>query len=274
VAEGIASQGAAANTPWSGHWWPTYNGDNNSNLYDPNGPLAKYDQYVKATTGRDSNAAAWEKQNHFTNQKQFDWAGHCHAWAAASILTKPVPAEGITKNGVHFTQDDLEGMIAAVYYNPTHQMLPGGQRSETNDPNAAEFKDMNPAWMHYLLQYYMGQHQTPFIMDTAAGAAVWNFPAFAYQMQQSDNGDGSVNFRTRVWFSDAAMGEQSTRPFYKDYTYTLWNTGDGRMTGDWSGESVNEHPDFAWVPTGKSEGGGKNPNVDERVVEDILGYDI
>lgn len=269
----ISSQGASNWTPWSGHWWPTQDG-NNPNLFDAGGPLQLYDQYVQATRGYNPGAQAWEAQNHSTDDPSLDWAGHCHAWAAASILTGVAPAGGVTRNGVHFTQDQLEGLVAAVYYNPTYETLPGGVRSNTDDPNAAEFKDMNPAWMHYLLEYYLSKNNYPFIMDTAAGAQVWNFPVFAYQSQQERNQDGSVDVNTRVWFSDAAAGEANTRYFFKDYTYRLWEAGNGQMDGAWTGQSVNEHPDFAWVPTGKAEGGGKNPLVDERIVEEILGYDI
>lgn len=268
-----ASQGAARITPWSGHWWPSYTGSD-PNLYDANGPLALYDKYVQATRGYNPGAQQWELQNRRTDDPKLDWAGYCHAWAAASILTSGAPQGGVTRAGIKFGQDKLEGLISSVYYNPTYQLLPGGVRSETDDPKAAEFKDMNPAWMHYLLQYYVGQHNHPFIMDTAAGAQVWNFPVFAYQSRERRNDDGSVDFNTRVWFSDAAAGEANTRHFYKDYSYRLRNTGDGRMTGAWTGASVKEHPDFAWVPTGKADGGGRNPNVDERIVEEILGRQI
>jgi Transglutaminase elicitor len=269
----VGSQGAANWTPWSGHWWPTYSG-NNPNMFDAGGPMAKYDQYVQNTRGQASGAQAWENQNHRTDDPELDWAGHCHAVAAASILTPVAPAGGVSRGGVEFSQDDLEGLVAALYYNPTYEMLPGGVRSNTDDVTAPEFQDMNPAWMNYLLDYYLTQNNYPFIMDTAAGAQVWNFPVFAHQSQQTSNADGTVDTTHRLWFSDAAAGEANTRYFYKDYTYKLWDAGGGRMDGQWTGASVNDHPDFAWVPTGKAEGGGKNPHIDESVVEEILGYGV
>jgi hypothetical protein len=226
---------------------------------------------VANTRGYSAGSQYWEAQNHSQN---VSWAGECHAWSAASILTPGAPQGGVTKGGVQFTQDDLEGLVTALYYNPTYEMLPGGTRSNTDNVNTAEYQDMNPAWMHYLLQYYLGSYNYPFIMDTSAGSQVWNFPAFAYRMWGTDNGDGSTSYTTRVWFSDARAGVATTQYFYKDYNYTLANTADGHMTGAWTGNSVADHPDFAWVPTGKAEGGGKNPYINEAIVEEILGYNV
>lgn len=267
------SYGSSEQWPWSGSWWPMYEGGDGPHLYDAGGPLELYDWYVWTTRGYNPDSAGWERENHQTDDPALSWAGSCHAVAAASMLVQDPPAGGIQANGTYFSQDALEGLVTSLYFNPEFQMLPGGTRSTTDDVNSAEYQDMNPAWMDYLLQYYLSDNNYPFIMDTAAGAQVWNFPAFAYEKWTSDGGNGVQNTTTRVWYTDAAAGAATTQYFYKDYTYQLWETGDGSMDGRWVGDSYADHPDFAWVPTGRNDQ-GRNPNIDPAIVSEILGYQV
>src|SRR4051812_35502766 len=80
---GQTDEGTATRMPWSGYWWPHNEGQ-------MRGPLAKYDLY----TG-EPNAVAWENKFHPTsNNKEREWWGYCHAWAAASVWehepTRPI----------------------------------------------------------------------------------------------------------------------------------------------------------------------------------------
>jgi hypothetical protein len=252
--------GSTNKWPWSGYWWPML--ENGYNLYSNNGAMQKYDQYAG------TQAQAWEKANHYTNDKANSWWGHCHAWAAAAILA-PEP-KAVTRNGVNFTVNDVKGLTTALYYEPTFTWLSGVRVDDVNDRSSAAYKDIAPAWMDYLLRYYIRYHKYPFIMDVNADSQVWNYPVFAYNRDSTVYAGGIEDVRTTVWFSSPDWNATGTKYFSKTYTYRLQS---GTL-GQWSGGSVNDHPDFAWVPTGKRPGAGTNPQVTEQNVEAITGLDV
>lgn len=260
AANAASEYGSTNKWPWSGYWWPML--ENGYNLYSNNGPLQKYDQYTGA------KAQAWEKANHYTNDKSNSWWGHCHAWASAAILA-PEP-KAVTKGGVNFTVNDVKGITTALYYEPTFTWLSGVRVDDPNDKSSAAYKDIAPAWMDYLLRYYVRYYKYPFIMDTNADSQVWNFPVFAYSRQSTQYAGGIEDVTTTVWFSSPDYNVTGTKYFSKTYTYRLQS---GTL-GQWTGNSVNDHPDFAWVPTGKRMGSGTNPQVTEQNVEAITGLDV
>jgi hypothetical protein len=256
--------GSTSKWPWSGYWWPML--DNGYNLYAANGPMQKYDQYLTAT-GQSTGALAWEKKNRSTTNKANSWWGYCHAASAAAILA-PEP-RAVSRNGVNFTINDVKGLTTSLYYEPTFTWLSGNRVDSSDDRSSAAYKDIAPAWMDYLLKYYVRYYKYPFIMDVNANSQVWNYPVFAYQRSSTAYAGGIEDVTTTVWFTSPDWNTTGTKYFSKTYTYRL-QTG---TLGQWTGSSVNDHPDFAWVPTGK-RASGTNPFVTERNVEAITGLDV
>ena len=234
-------------------------------LYDDGGPMAKYDAFYRATYGQASGAQAAEARAHSTANPANSWWGHCHAWAAAAILTRE-PAYNITKGGVTFNTNDTKGLVTELYYSPRYTWLSGRRVDAANDTTSAAYQDIAPAWMDYLLRYYVGYYKYPFIMDINANSEVWNFPVFAYSRNSTALADGRENVTTTVWYSSPDYNATGTKYFSRTYTYTL-QAGTG---GTWTGNSVHDHPDFAWVPTGKDA----SAHVNEGVVEAIVGHDV
>jgi hypothetical protein len=243
--------------------------DNGYNLYANNGPMQKYDQYLQQT-GQQTGALAWERANRYTADSKNSWWGYCHAWASAAILA-PEPS-AVTRNGVSFNINDTKGLTTALYYEPTFTWLSGNRVDNPNDTSSAAFQDIAPAWMDYLLRYYVRWYKYPFIMDITAGSEVWNFPVFAYQRTSTPVSAGVEDVSTTVWYSSPTWGVSGTRYFSKTYTYRLTSG----TVGQWTGASVMDHPDFAWVPTGKRTGAGSsaNPFITERNIEAITGLDV
>jgi hypothetical protein len=255
--------GSTATWPWSGYWWPMLSSD--TNLYDNGQALQKYDQYLQNTTGTAGNAQSYEQQHYSTSDSNNSWWGHCHAWAAASILTKEPPHD-FTKGGVFWNTNDTKGLITDLYYSPKLSWLSGTREDDPNDTTSAAFKDIAPAWMDYLLQYYVRYYKYPFIMDINANAEVWNFPVFAYTRNATTNADGSQDVTTQVWYSSPDYNAIGTHYFSRTYTYTLQS---GTL-GTWTGNSVMNHPDFAWLPTGRNP----VPHLDPNVVSQIVGETV
>jgi hypothetical protein len=123
--------------------------------------------------------------------------------------------------------------------------------------------------MDYLLRYYIRYHKYPFIMDINSNSQVWNYPVFAYNRTSTQYAGGIEDVKTTVWYTSADWNVTGTKYFSRTYTYRLQS---GTL-GQWFGASVNDHPDFAWVPTGKRMSGA-NPHVTERNVEAITGLDV
>jgi len=265
TASAAEEYGSTNKWPWSGYWWPML--ENGYNLYANNGPLEKYDRYT-AANGITTNAKGWERQNHYTNDKANSWWGYCHAWASASILA-PEP-KAVTRSGVNFSVNDVKGITTALYYEPTFTWLSGVRVDNANDKSSAAYQDIAPAWMDYLLRYYVRHYKYPFIMDVNADSQVWNYPVFAYQRSSTTYAGGVEDVKTTVWYTSPDWNATGTKYFSKTYTYRLQS---GTL-GSWTGGSRSDHPDFAWVPTGKRAGSGTNPQVTERNVEAITGLDV
>ena len=263
AASAAQESGSSSKWPWSGYWWPMLSTE--ANMYDQGGPLQKYDAFIRGTSGYQSQSQLWEQQNHMTTNAANTWWGHCHAWAAASILTAEPPAN-YNSGGVHWTTNDTKGLVTELYYSPKYTWLSGRRVDSPNDTTSAAYADIAPAWMDYLLRYYVGYYKYPFIMDISANSEVWNFPVFAYNRNSTALADGSENVTTTVWYSSPDYNATGTKYFSRTYTYTL----KGGTLGTWTGNSVKDHPDFAWVPTGKDA----SAHINEAVVEQIVGHDV
>ncbi len=263
----VSEWGSTSTWPWSGYWWPMLesNSDSKPNLYDDGQALAKYDSFIKATTGVAGTAQAWEKANHFTSDAANDWWGHCHAWAAAAVLMKE-PTTPVTKGDITFSTEDQKSLFTELHYSPRLTWLSGTRNDKKGDTSSAAYKDIHPAWMDYLLRLHVRNNKQSFIMDINADEQVWNFPVFAYSRDAWPYDGGWEWVRTTVWYVSPVMNASGTKYFSRTYTYWL---KPGTL-GQWHGDSVSNHPDFAWMPTGRNE----MPHVKSKPVGEITGQTL
>jgi hypothetical protein len=102
--------GELARTPWSGSFWPLKRawaafGNWGQGL----APFEKYDNYVRATRGKNPGCAAREADpanghNEAPDARAENWTGHCHGWAPAALM-EPEPPVAVTikfDQPVHF----------------------------------------------------------------------------------------------------------------------------------------------------------------------------
>jgi len=245
-------------TPWSGHWWP-FNQSGSLNLYDDNGPLEKYDRYVEADTGTNPGTKAWEADNHASGA---GWWGHCHAWAAASVL-EPEP-RAVTKLGVKFTQDDMEGLLTELYYSPAYQRW--GTECQDCPDGSGPFTDVHPSDFDWVMREYMGKQRKNVIMDLDPSTPVWNYPAYQYT-RTATTIDGVEHVTMSVKIARPVVGISGTETDTVRFTYTL----QPGTKGEWTGNSVYYHPDFVWIATSRvGQGSGHNPLLKYSVVQEIM----
>ncbi len=125
------------------------------------------------------------------------------------------------------------------------------------------FKDLPPATFHRIIETVIGRQRSSLVFDVTANEEVWNHPAFAFTTSFAHSRDfteASVGYKewnvsTTVWYATDGVSESilGIEDFTKSYTYKLvTNASTGRIVagrGEWTGSSVDNHPDFAWLPT-------------------------
>jgi hypothetical protein len=228
-------------------------------MYDPDGPLEKYDQYVMATRGSNPGALEWEMENHTIGES---WSGHCHAWAVASIF-EPEP-RSVTREGVKFTQDEIEGLLTETYNAPGWKYW--GTPCENCSQSSVAFQDVTPADFDMVMQEYMGNQRKNVILEIDPETPIWNYPAYKYTRSSVRHGDvQEVTMVVTIAIPMVNVG--GTRSDTMRYTYTL---RDG-TAGEWTGASVTDHPDLIWVPTSRLRSGGNmNAGLKYTIVQEII----
>jgi hypothetical protein len=276
-------EGTATIRPWSGWWWPAHSGHLVLGyLYGDPGALYKHDQ----VSGR--HAAAWERKApyHFTPGGP-DWWGHCHAWAAASIL-EPEPRREVTQNGVTFHVGDLKGLLSEAHFSDKPAFY--GQRSFGNPED--DFQDMYPQEVWSVLRQQIYQNKLAVIFDLAPGPEVWSYPAYRYQIrfQPIDEASyrslaaaalplekrpraadlpGAIAYTGQLSLWGATFGVYpdflGTATTQHDYLFVFRVRGGVLAPGSdhWVGKNVQDHPDFAWYPVARAQ---ENPELDYLLV--------
>lgn len=241
-AAGETEQAAATHTPWSGYWWPIAKGE----LLVP---LSKYDYLTS------SQATPWEQQNHPPGPDVPEWHGYCHAWAAASVLEyEPGRARQATGRAgdrqLVLGVGDQKGLFAASHTrdvaNTYGDRFGDGLGSE--DPH-----DIAPDALWQLLKTYIHDQQVAIVMDLESGPEVWNYPVYAYRVDYAPYGPaGQYSGQLSLWAADDAVPPDhvGTLVHYETYSFTFQMANGSLVMGSgrWVGQSIANHPDFAWYP--------------------------
>lgn len=139
----------------------------------------------------------WELLNHWSPGGG-SWWGHCNGWSAAAILmnepTKPVQTT-IDGAPVEFTTADLKGLFSETHYS-TYSRFYGARYYREGD----DLADLHPEAFHNLVTFYLRDQRVPLVFDTTAGDEVWNFPAYAADLDVTETtaggGEGLIDINT------------------------------------------------------------------------------
>jgi len=240
--------------PWSGWWWPKNRGELVQGYEGLPAPLHKYDAYVHGSFPGPATRYGQENED-LPDAK--GWHGHCDDWAAAAVLEVEPDSPGDLA-GIEFRVGDKKGLLT-LHYDNNYVADMYGQRYAGDDP--AKFADIHPGGLdgfHETLKHYIAVQGMPVIMDLSPHSDVWNHPAFKYEMSWYDQtwGDGEQTREVtcRVWFADDDVDPDFTglKTFTRTYTYRLELDSNGDLVdapGEWTGDSVGNHPDFLWSPS-------------------------
>ncbi len=251
--------------PWSGYWWPKTYGELVRGYTNQPSPLAKYDAYIKGYFPGPTMKMGEELTY---NPNAPAWHGYCDAWAAASIL-EPEPSAAGTLLGIPFNVGDKKGLLTAYYGNNYSVVMYGsrytGPGSDSNDiyPGGVQ-------GFHQTLINYIAYQGLPIVIDIDPGVEVWNYPVYRYVMEWTDVGT-SRYVTTTVWMADNGVSPDFVGTVFqtRTYTYVLDIDANGELLdspGRWTGDSINNHPDFMWFPTSV---GNTHPYLDRDAVRVI-----
>ena len=169
--------------PWSGWWWPAYDGGPDSGPYlwqggggqygDDPGPIYDLDtRYFWWQEPRRTRAQHLEYETHRTTDPNHRSWGHCNGVSFAQALEQQPPAD----NGA-LSQDDLEGLLSELYLN-------------------CQFKDetehnVRPSDLWLMLQWFLGPTCPESgalvvdfcrLVDADSQDIGWNWPVCGYKV--------------------------------------------------------------------------------------------
>jgi hypothetical protein len=264
------SSGDAARYPWSGWWWPASFQAPGPYLFDPGGPLAKYDRFVASLGQPDPKTVEWERAELIF--AGYGWAGHCNGWAAAALL-EPEPSETRVLNGVSFTVADQKGLLTSYHFADSALWAVGGDE-----------RDASPAEFHRTLRTWMGGERKGMVFTFRLGdQEVWSYPAFKFE---SVVGPDPVRpnvwlARTTVWFvhNDVPASFVGGRPWPapegKLFEYTLIGDPEKPEGGEWAPSTAGSfgRPHMIWYPDPARRNLDRQlaaPGLDYKLIEQIL----
>jgi hypothetical protein len=162
---------------------------------------------------------AWEILNSY-NPGGESWWGHCNGWAAAAILTNEPREEKKIQSGdeeISFSTADLKGLLTESHYSTLSTFY--GERYNGEDD---DISDLSPAHFHKLITFYLKEQGVPFVFDTTASEAVWNFPVWeAYLVMETvdELDDGTLNINTATMDELSALDAIDERTAWEIVTH-------------------------------------------------------
>lgn len=260
----------AKKKPWSGWWWPAFGGVG-ATLYAPNGPLDRYDRFVRAIGEDRPSTRQWERDEIYF--PGVPWAGHCNGWAAAALLEEE-PTEVREAEGVSFSVADLKGLLSDYHFADAAAWATGDDGQ------------LNPAEFHRILMSWLGKEGKGFVATFhLGGEEVWSYPVYRFETAWRPHPDwpGVWQVTTTLW-----MAESNVAPDYlglkpypgeggKKLEYLVEGDPRNPTDGQWTGTSLAgrmARPGRIWYP----DPGARNlekqlvsPDLDRGVIDRILG---
>lgn len=273
----------SSKSTWHCHWFPMKEskaggGDPINNLFAPGGALDKYDQAF----GTDSREYELGRnfRAHDSDKTDANWAGHCNNASELACMIDP-PKKGVTFNGVHFTKNDIAGLLVKISDRISTRVDFKGKRyyGPTDDPN-----DPNPQTFLATLKKWT-KDDKPFVLDIDREDAVWNYPYDKAKVIESNKAPAGFDpstvpddsgFTRFYRFELAGTDFDAQARNYEGWMHTA---PDGSVTSGWvAGEDPKVNPDFMWRPhktPGAWRGPGRtNPKVTAENVWSIYSQSI
>jgi len=183
------------------------------------------------------------------------------ASAKKGISKNPAEAYTVRKGNpdkaLELHSADTKAMLTEIYTETRTHFW--GNRYDGRNPNRTDpaYLDIKPNIMHQLLVQYIKEKNEGLVFDIDPGYMVWNQPVYKFESKWTENG-GKLQVTTTVWYADDNGVDPNFHGLIhknKTYTYTLKRDSQGNIVdGEWTGSSIDDHPDFVWHPYGVLSG--------------------
>jgi hypothetical protein len=214
--EALPMSGEAAQIPWAGSYWPTFQDSINYKWAGPSSDSAskKYERAFGGSGVEDavsryhglesqsrtcqtttechpeSGETCARREGADTGRCIGTWWGICNAWSAAAILF-PEPKDPVTRNGITFQPQDLKALGSLVHDSTRKKVV----SLRCNEPNTIAYdpygrptdeyracRDTNAGTYHLLITNYLGVMHQSFVEDRTFSYQVWNQPLRGFQV--------------------------------------------------------------------------------------------
>jgi len=256
---------AEVQKPWNGYWWPIKEGAlfNGENYRQEPSTLFKYDKAFDLF----GNSYKWEQKNHFEPDGP-SWFGHCNGWACASILSTE-PSGTFAMNNIIFYTGDIKGLLTMYYQSGTGTLYGDRYMGEGDD-----LSDMDPLLFQTKIQEYIRDNHIAILMDNDPGVEIWTYPIYKYALTWNDEGNIRHVTATVFYPTDFVQPDFVGSTIHSDiYTYDLTLSNGQPISGEWTGDSIDKHPDFLWYPDIVEYHGTNNPYISLENIQTILDSD-
>lgn len=224
---------ASAWQSWSGYWWPYVHGGLATG-FDYKGQPAPLQKYEMLYNGTYSGQTITEYLSQHYDPNASSWSGLCHAYAAAAA-TENLDFRPCVVDNILFRTGDKKGLISMSHDNDW--MMGIRQGCETPDT------------FHFWLLSYIKDQGKAIVADLDHTYEVWNYPIYKYKMQINPI-SGGAKVQCTIWYANDLVSPDYSgtdeRSAY--YEYTLFMSGDEITGGEWTGNSVVDHPDLLVMP--------------------------
>ncbi len=221
----------AEGVPWSGYWWPYQKGGlSTGNGYrgQPS-PLQKYEMY---TEGRQNGPSLQEYNEKYYDPHAPGWYGLCGFWAqAAAYETYEIYPS--SQNNIVFRVGDKKGLLTLCH-----------------DDNIWEQADgAKPEVFHQWLLNFIKEQKKSFVADMDPTEEVWSYPIYKYAMETKTE-NSRISVVVNISYADDFVQPDymGTRVRNKTLTYDLILSGNNIVSGQWTGNSILDHPDKLTYP--------------------------
>jgi hypothetical protein len=234
--------------PWSGYWWPLSKGEL---IYGYNSDVPPLQKYDAVAYGYYPGPATYESYNNELNYSSGagSWFGLCNGWSAAAIMTKE-PTSSNTVQGITFSVGDQKGLLSEAWYETSGDGWFEGYRYDGNAGD--DLQDLYPDQLWILLQTYVRDQGVPIVLDITADEAVWNYPFYNYDLSGTAVGNNWYDCSLYIEGADDGVYPDfvGIQKITRNYTFMVQVVNGNIVNGSgyWTGDSVQNHPDFAWYP--------------------------
>ena len=222
----------ASAIPWSGYWWPLTKGGlaTGADYRGHPAPLEKYELLTSGTSGGDS--INWYLKRYYDSDA-VSWGGLCPAWARAA-MSEAYDILPSSEDNIIFRIGDKKGLLVLC---------------RDGDEVVRGYASSDPIDFHRWLLTYIKDQGVAFTADLSHGPEVWYYPIYRYDMNTTSVGSYRHVDVTIYYATDAVHPDYiGTKTMTARYTYRLELENGSVVDGEWTGKSVDFHPDGLKFP--------------------------